>query len=67
MWAGTAITAIGTVATGFCGSLTTLIPCRLLVGAGSTASMTGSTAYIADLSDRAPQHRAKLASSSTRC
>lgn len=60
MWAGTALTAAGTISTGFVGSLATLVPCRLLVGAGSSASMTGSGAYLADLSDRAPQHRARI-------
>ena len=60
MWAGTAMTACGTIATGFSGSLMTMLPCRLLVGAGSASSMTGSSAYLADLSDRAPQHRGKI-------
>eukprot|EP00466_Bigelowiella_natans_P012041 jgi/Bigna1/34837/e_gw1.7.198.1 len=61
MWCGTALTAIGTTATGFVGgSLSTLLACRLIVGAGSASSMTGSSAYISDLSDRAPQHRAKI-------
>lgn len=60
MWSGTALTAVGTISTGFASSLTTLIPCRLLVGSGSAASMTGATAYLADLSDRVPEHRAKI-------
>ena len=60
MWAGTAITASGIALTAFCNSLWTLLPCRLLVGAGSASSMTGSSAFLADLSDSAPQHRAKL-------
>merc|ERR1719387_1674288 len=56
MYCGTAMTAAGTLATGFTGSLWTLILCRLLVGAGSCSSMTGSSTYMADLTDRAPQH-----------
>ena len=60
MYMGTALTAVGTVATGFSGSLWTMLPCRLLVGAGSASSMTGASAYLADLSDKAPQHRAKI-------
>jgi len=60
MLCGTAMTAAGTAMTGFAGSLATVLPCRLLVGAGSSASMTASSAYMADLSDRAPQHRAKI-------
>jgi len=60
MWMGAGLTAIGTCATGFSGSLATVLPCRLLVGAGSASSLTGSSAYLADLSDQAPQHRAKI-------
>jgi len=60
MQGGTAFTAIGTILTGYSGSLLTMLPCRLLVGAGGASSMTGSSAYLADLSDRAPQHRAKI-------
>eukprot|EP00468_Gymnochlora_sp_CCMP2014_P013464 CAMPEP_0167765852 /NCGR_PEP_ID=MMETSP0110_2-20121227/14959_1 /TAXON_ID=629695 /ORGANISM="Gymnochlora sp., Strain CCMP2014" /LENGTH=460 /DNA_ID=CAMNT_0007653695 /DNA_START=87 /DNA_END=1469 /DNA_ORIENTATION=- len=60
MWCGTALTAIGTTTTGFVTSLESLLACRLLVGAGAASSMTGSGAYMADLSDRAPAHRAKI-------
>jgi len=60
MWCGTALTAIGTTATGFATTLPFLLGCRLVVGSGSAASMTGSSAYISDLSDSAPQHRAKV-------
>jgi len=60
MKAGTGLTALGNIATGFTGSLWTMFPCRLLVGAGSSSSMTGSSAYMQDLSDRAPAHRAKI-------
>ena len=34
MWVGTAFTAVGTVATGFSGSLATMLPCRLLSDLG---------------------------------
>ena len=95
MWAGTGCTAIGTIATGFATSIETMLPWRLLVGIGSSSSMTGSTgmmywapytvplfltylkcrsalkayitfaalgstAYMQDLSDQAPEHRAKI-------
>mmetsp|Transcript_10172 Transcript_10172/g.25003 ORF Transcript_10172/g.25003 Transcript_10172/m.25003 type:complete len:439 (+) Transcript_10172:188-1504(+) len=60
MWCGTALTAVGTTLTGFVGSIGPLIACRLLVGAGSASSMTGASAYISDISDRAPEHRAKI-------
>lgn len=60
MWCGTLFTAVGAALTGFSTSLVTLLPCRLMVGAGSALSMSGATAYITDLSDRAPQHRAKI-------
>ena len=60
MYIGTGRTACGTVLTGLSTSIGMLIPCRLLVGAGSASSMTGSSAYLADLSDQVPEHRAKL-------
>lgn len=60
MYAGTAMTAAGAFLTAFTGSIWTLVPCRLLVGAGICASSTGSSAYMADLTDRAPRHRAKI-------
>ena len=60
MWTGTGCTAIGTIATGFSTSIESMLPWRLLVGVGSSSSMTGSSAYMQDLSDQAPQHRAKI-------
>lgn len=60
MYLGTALTAVGTLMSGFAGSVLTLAACRLLVGAGICASSTGSSAYMADLTDRAPGHRAKI-------
>jgi len=52
MWAGTAVTATGTIMTGFSSSFWTILSCRMMVGAGSSMSMTGSSAYLADLSDK---------------
>jgi len=49
MVAGTLTSALGAVGTGLASSLATLIPARVLVGAGSSASMSGSSAYMADL------------------
>ena len=40
--------------------LPAVLGCRLLVGAGSASSMTGSGAMMADLTDAAPQHRAQI-------
>ena len=59
---GTLITAAGCVGTGFFmhSGLPAVLASRLLVGAGSASSMTGSSAMMADLTDRAPQHRAQM-------
>lgn len=56
------ITAAGSIGTGLLmskGLAIVAIP-RLLVGVGSSASMSGSSAYMADLTDKAPAHRAKI-------
>eukprot|EP00930_Biecheleria_cincta_P084792 TRINITY_DN74225_c0_g1_i1.p1 TRINITY_DN74225_c0_g1~~TRINITY_DN74225_c0_g1_i1.p1 ORF type:complete len:515 (-),score=71.95 TRINITY_DN74225_c0_g1_i1:97-1641(-) len=60
MYSGTAATAIGSILTGFSGGFWSLFACRMLVGSGITASGSGSQAYMADLTDRAPKHRAKI-------
>lgn len=60
MWVGTGLTAVGTMATGFVGSLASMLWWRLLIGVGNAASMTGSSAYMQDLSDKAPEHRGKI-------
>lgn len=60
MWIGTGLTAVGTMATGFVGSLGSMLWWRLLIGVGNAASMTGSSAYMQDLSDKAPEHRGKI-------
>ena len=59
MIAGTLFTATGTAMTGSL-QLLAVIPFRFLVGAGNACSMTASSAYMADLSDRAPEHRGKI-------
>ena len=60
MIAGTLFTATGTAMTGLSSTLLAVIPFRFLVGAGNACSMTASSAYMADLSDRAPEHRGKI-------
>ena len=59
---GTLVTAAGAAGTGLMMpyGLAAVLPFRLLIGAGSAASMTGSTAYMADLTDRSPQHRVAI-------
>lgn len=59
---GTLVTASGAVGTGLMmhSGLPAVCAARLLVGAGSAASMTGSTAMMQDLTDTAPQHRATI-------
>ena len=59
---GTLVTATGAVGTGLFMpyGLAAVLPFRLLIGAGSGASMAGSSAMMADLTDRAPQHRATI-------
>mmetsp|Transcript_2204 Transcript_2204/g.3755 ORF Transcript_2204/g.3755 Transcript_2204/m.3755 type:complete len:542 (-) Transcript_2204:116-1741(-) len=60
MYGGTLICALGTFGSAFAGSITTLIPCRFLVGAGICASTAGSQAFMVDLSDKAPNARARI-------
>ena len=59
---GTLVTAAGSFGTGLVmtSGLPAVLGMRLLVGAGSASSMSGSTAMMQDLTDRAPQHRAQL-------
>ena len=54
------MTATASLGTGLCVSLPQLLACRLLLGAGSSAAMAGSTAYMADITNSAPSYRAKL-------
>ncbi|KAG8456893.1 hypothetical protein KFE25_012683 [Diacronema lutheri] len=62
MVCGTLLTTAGIVGTGLAmpHGLYALVPFRLLVGVGSAASMVGSGAMVADLSDRAPEQRARI-------
>ena len=55
---GTLATSLGCVGTGLSMpyGLVPVLLSRLLIGAGSGASMTGSSAMMADLTDAAPQH-----------
>lgn len=59
---GTLVTATGSIGTGLLmhSGLPAVLGARLLVGAGSASSMTGSQAMMADLTDSAPQHRATI-------
>ena len=44
--------ALGMLGTGFATNIATLLPCRLLVGAGAAASEVGTVAYLADLTEQ---------------
>jgi DHA1 family multidrug resistance protein-like MFS transporter len=59
---GTVVLAVGSLGTGLCmhQGLLPVLACRILVGAGSAASMTGSQTMMADLTDAAPRHRAQI-------
>jgi hypothetical protein len=59
---GTLLTAAGCIGTGALmhSGLVPVLASRLLVGAGTAASMTGSGAMMADLTDSAPRHRAQV-------
>ena len=59
---GTLVTALGSVGTGLLmtSGLGPVLASRLLVGAGTAASMTGSSAMMADITDAAPKHRAQI-------
>ena len=53
-------TALASLGTGMCSSLPQLLACRLLLGAGSSSALAGSGAYMADITTRAPNQRAKI-------
>jgi len=59
---GTLTTALGSIGTGLLMSkgLGMVALPRLLVGAGSSASMVGSAAYMADITDAVPRFRARI-------
>ena len=60
MAGGQLATAAASVLTGLSTSLPALLACRLLLGAGSSAAMAGSQAYMADLTTSAPAFRARF-------
>jgi MFS family permease len=60
MIGGTLVLAAASVSTGFAGSLATVLPARLLVGAGSAASLAGAQAYMADITAAVPGQRGKI-------
>ena len=55
MICGQLATASASIGTGLCAGLPGLLACRLLLGAGSSASLAGSGAYMADLTNQCPQ------------
>eukprot|EP00755_Sulcionema_specki_P038673 Sspe_Gene.111330::Locus_93347_Transcript_1_1_Confidence_1.000_Length_1685::g.111330::m.111330 len=57
---GTFVGAAGSVMTATASSFMWVLPARLLVGAGSAASMAGSAAYMADLTASVPSFRARI-------
>jgi MFS family permease len=57
---GTMASAAAGFGTAFATSFATMMPFRFLAGLGSSASMVGSSAFMADLTQHTPRHRAKL-------
>ena len=57
---GTLVEAVGSLGTAMAGSLGSLLPPRLLVGAGSAAATTAAQAYTMDIVDRYPAHKGML-------
>jgi MFS family permease len=57
---GTLASAVAGFGTAFATSFATMMPFRFLAGLGSSASMVGSSAFMADLTQHTPRHRAKL-------
>ena len=60
MIGGQLTTAVGSVLTGVSVTLPALLFSRMLMGAGSSASMAGSQAYIADMTEKAKGHRGRI-------
>ncbi|KAJ9450380.1 Quinolone resistance protein NorA [Diplonema papillatum] len=58
--AGSLIAAAGAFATGYATSLATVLPARFVVGVGTAASMAGTSAYMADVTDKMPAYRAQI-------
>ena len=60
MVGGQLLTATASIGTGLVTSLPALLAMRLLLGTGSSSALAGSGAYMADITDRVPQQRAKI-------
>ena len=57
---GTTVEAIGVLGTAFASSLATMLPPRLLVGAGSAGAGSAGTAYLYDVVDKFPERKGFL-------
>eukprot|EP01063_Lacrimia_lanifica_P041665 TRINITY_DN9779_c1_g4_i1.p1 TRINITY_DN9779_c1_g4~~TRINITY_DN9779_c1_g4_i1.p1 ORF type:complete len:465 (+),score=84.77 TRINITY_DN9779_c1_g4_i1:57-1451(+) len=57
---GTLVGAVAACFTAYAHTIFTVVLARLLSGAGTAASMTGTTAYMADITTKIPGHRAKV-------
>ena len=60
MVGGQLLTAGASIGTGFATSLPALLACRLMLGCGSSSALAGSGAYMADITTKVPNHRAKI-------
>ena len=60
MWMGTAITSVSMIGHAAASSIGSLLSWRLLLGVGNSSSWSGSSAYMQDLSDKAPDHRGTI-------
>ena len=60
MLGGTIVGALGSILTAYSFSIATVIPARFIGGMGSAASMTGASAYMADLTAEVPHQRARI-------
>ena len=60
MVGGSLVEACGSLGTGLSPSMPFIMASRFLVGAGCSATEAGSSAYMADLTDRVREHRAKI-------
>ena len=57
---GSLLGSAGAILTAHAFSLATVLPARILTGAGSAALMTGASAYMADVTAKVPHQRAKV-------
>lgn len=60
MMAGMFVIALSDFATGQCRTVLALVPARLSLGAGRSAAEGGDRAYLADLTERAPESRGTI-------